>query len=109
MTVYFATELDTATETAEQTRTLPLYHVILLDDDDHTYDYVIEMICDLFRYTPERAYELARTVDRDGRVILETCPLERAELKRDQILGYGADPRIPTCKGAMNAVIERAG
>ncbi len=26
----------------------PLYHVVLLDDDDHTYDYVVEMLTKIF-------------------------------------------------------------
>ena len=29
----------------------PLFHVVLLDDDDHTYDYVIEMLQKLFLKT----------------------------------------------------------
>ena len=33
-------------ETSDQLQ--PLYHVILLDDEDHTYDYVIEMLQKIF-------------------------------------------------------------
>ena len=35
-------EIREGEETSEQTE--PLYHVILLDDNDHTYDYVVEML-----------------------------------------------------------------
>ena len=29
----------------------PLYNVVLLDDDDHTYEYVIEMLQKLFAFS----------------------------------------------------------
>jgi len=86
----------------------PPYHVILLDDDDHTYDYVIGMLRKLFGCSPERAFQLAFDVDHNNRVILETTTLERAELKRDQIHTFGRDWRIPRCQGSMSAMIEPA-
>jgi ATP-dependent Clp protease adaptor protein ClpS len=87
---------------------LPPYHVILFNDDDHTYEYVIEMLKVLFAFPDEKGYELAKTVDRDGRVILLTTHKEMAELKRDQIHAYGTDARVATCKGSMSATIEPA-
>src|SRR5512139_3428519 len=89
-------------------RTAPLWHVVLLDDDDHTYDYVIEMLGKLFGYSLENALRLACEVDQAGRVIVETTHFERAELKQQQIQGYGADWRIERCAGSMRAVLEPA-
>ncbi|RIK68889.1 MAG: Clp protease ClpS [Planctomycetota bacterium] len=86
----------------------PRYHVILHDDNDHTYDYVVEMLRRLFAHDLVRAYEMAREVDTTGRVIVDTTTLERAELKREQIHAYGADWRIERCKGSMTATIEPA-
>ena len=86
----------------------PPYNVILLDDDDHTYDYVIGMLRKLFGCTPERAFQLAFDVDHNNRVVLDTTTLERAELKRDQIHTFGRDWRIPCCQGSMSAMIEPA-
>jgi ATP-dependent Clp protease adaptor protein ClpS len=88
--------------------TIPRYHVVLMDDNDHTYDYVIEMLTKLFGHSRERAFLLACEVDGAGRVIVDTTTKERAELKRDQIHAYGPDWRIPRCKGSMSAVIEPA-
>jgi len=85
---------------------IPRYHVILLDDDDHTYDYVIEMLMKLFNHSRERAFLMACEVDSTGKVIVDTTTRERAELKRDQIHSYGPDWRIPRCKGSMSACIE---
>lgn len=89
-------------------RQTPRYHVILLNDDDHTYDYVIEMLGKLFGHPAQRAYALAREVDTRGRAIVETTVLERAEFKRDQIHAYGPDWRLEASAGSMSAVLERA-
>lgn len=86
----------------------PPYHVILLDDDDHTYEYVIDMLQQLFGMTLQDAYLKAVEVDHTGRVILDTTTKERAEFKRDQVLAFGRDQRIPSCQGAMSALIEPA-
>ena len=86
-----------------------LYHLVLLDDDEHTYDYVIEMLGSIFGYGPEKSWALARTVDTQGRVILETGPRERCEAHQGQIHAYGADPRMPTSLGSMSAILEEAG
>lgn len=87
-------------------RRQPPYNVILLDDDDHSYEYVILMLNRLFGHTLEDAFRMAREVDQTGRVIVDTTTLERAELKRDQIHAFGRDKRIERCKGCMSAVIE---
>jgi ATP-dependent Clp protease adaptor protein ClpS len=86
-----------------------LYHVVLLDDDDHTYEYVIEMLQRLFFLTEVDAFRHAVEVDTSGRTIVITCGLSEAEFGRDQIHAYGPDWRMPQCKGSMQAVIEPAG
>lgn len=92
----------------EQARLEPQYHVVLLDDDHHTYEYVIEMLGKLFGYGPEKALQMAREVDTTGRVIVWTGALERAEHHRDRIHAYGKDWRIPQCAGSMSAILEPA-
>lgn len=99
---------DVEVEEETRTRRQPPYHVILLNDDDHSYEYVIEMLKDLFAHPIEKGYLLAKEVDTKGRAIVCTTSLERAELKQEQIHEYGPDPRIPRCKGAMTAVLEPA-
>ena len=100
-----------APETAhvEREHLTPLYHVVLLDDDAHTYDYVIEMLQKLFLCSQADAFQHAVEVDSTGRTIVITCELAQAEFGRDQIHAYGADPRMPNSKGSMSAIIEPAG
>ncbi|MDA1013254.1 MAG: ATP-dependent Clp protease adaptor ClpS [Planctomycetota bacterium] len=90
------------------TREVPRYHVILLDDDDHSYEYVISMLRSLFGHSVEASYAMACEVDGSGRVIVDTTSKERAEFKRDQIHAYGADPLIKRSEGSMSATIEPA-
>ena len=90
------------------TRIAPLWHVVLLDDDDHTYDYVIELLERVFGYRESVGYSMACEVDNTGRVICATLPLEHAEVKRDQIHAYGPDYRLAICQGSMTAVLEPA-
>ena len=84
----------------------PRYHVILWDDNEHTYDYVIQMMRELFGYTEMQGMQIAESVDLTGRAICLTTTREHAELKRDQIHAYGKDSLILQCKGSMWASIE---
>lgn len=82
------------------------YHVVLWNDDDHSYNYVIEMLGKLFGHDVATGFRMAKEVDTTGRCNVFTGTLEQAEFKRDQIHGYGADPAIPRCKGSMSATVE---
>ena len=84
----------------------PLYNVVLLDDSEHTYDYVIEMLEKLFAMSTEEAWSRAVEVDNTGRTIVMTCELPVAEFGRDQIHAFGADWRMPNSKGSMSAIVE---
>jgi ATP-dependent Clp protease adaptor protein ClpS len=87
---------------------LPPFNVILVDDDDHSYQYVIDMLGELFAHPVERAYKMAKEVDSTGRVIVMSTHRELAELKRDQIHAYGKDKLMAQSKGSMTAYIEPA-
>src|SRR5947209_4773825 len=92
----------------EVVRRQPPYHVILLNDDDHTYEYVVRMLKELFGHPVEKGFKLADEVHRAGRAVVLTTSLEHAELKQDQIHAYGPDPLLDRCKGSMTAVVEPA-
>ena len=84
----------------------PLWRLVLLDDNYHSYDYVIEMLGAVFGYSVEKAFALARIVDTQGRVTLMTAEHDACTAKQSQIHAYGADPRIAGSKGAMSAIVE---
>jgi ATP-dependent Clp protease adaptor protein ClpS len=103
------TTTSTEVEKRQFEKHVPLYNVVLLDDNDHSYDYVIEMLQKIFVFTLQEAFRHAEEVDFKGRTILITCELPQAEFARDQIRQYGPDPRMPSSKGSMSAVVEPAG
>lgn len=84
------------------------WNVVLLDDQDHSYEYVIEMLGRVFGLSVERAFRIAQTVDREGRAVCLTTHKELAELKQEQVMSFGPDRLIAGSKGAMTAIIEPA-
>jgi ATP-dependent Clp protease adaptor protein ClpS len=84
----------------------PRYQVILWNDDDHTFEYVIAMLKQLFAIPVERGFQMAKQVDANGKVIVLTTTREHAELKRDQIHAFGKDELIANCAGSMSCTIE---
>lgn len=92
----------------QQVRLQPRWNVVLLNDDDHTYEYVIELLSTLFGHDHDTALRMAEEVDSRGRVIVDTTSKERAELKQEQIHGFGPDRRLPRSAGSMSAELEPA-
>jgi ATP-dependent Clp protease adaptor protein ClpS len=84
----------------------PRYNVILWDDPEHTHDYVIRMMQQLFGHSFLKGMMLAEEVDTTGRAICLTTTMEHAELKRDQIHAFGKDPLSMKSTGSMKASIE---
>lgn len=82
--------------------------MILHDDDTHTFEYVIQMMADIFGYEVQRGVEIAHEVNESGRVIVVTCHKELAELRVEQIHEYGADPFASDSTGPMKATMEPA-
>ena len=90
------------------TKLKPPYNLVLLDDDDHSDRYVVEMCQAIFGYPPERGMQIAQEVHAQKRAIIFSGSLEVAELKQEQVHAYGPDQRIQRCRGSMTAVIEKA-
>ncbi|MEK6247882.1 MAG: ATP-dependent Clp protease adaptor ClpS [Planctomycetales bacterium] len=84
----------------------PRYHVLLWNDESHTFDYVVRMLKHLFGHIESSGYQMAQEVDTRGRAIVLTTTMEHAELKRDQIHSFGKDDFIKGCQGSMSSSIE---
>jgi ATP-dependent Clp protease adaptor protein ClpS len=103
---------DTDVQTGQQEKTeqkpkrQPRYHVVLWNDNDHSYPYVIRMLHQLFGHSIARGYKLADEVDKRGRAVILTTTKEHAELKRDQIHAFGKDDLCASCQGSMKSSIE---
>lgn len=92
----------------DEVQLLPPYNVVLHDDDDHTFEYVIEMLRAVFGFPVEKGFRHAVAVHNTGRTVLLTTTKEHAELKQEQVHAYGPDYRIERCAGSMTCTIEPA-
>ena len=101
-----ATATATEIKQEQKRKRQPRYNVILWDDDDHSYEYVVLMMRQLFNHSYSKGFEIAKMVDTQGRAAVLTTTREHAELKRDQIQAFGKDMLIGRCKGSMSASIE---
>ena len=71
-----------------QLRRLPPYNVVLLNDDDHSMEFVVEVLTKVFSYTLERCVQLMLVAHTSGRSIIWTGSKEVAELKVEQIRSF---------------------
>jgi ATP-dependent Clp protease adaptor protein ClpS len=102
------TTIKPGIENTPENRLEKLYHVIILNDDEHTYEYVVEMLQAVFGFSVATALEHTTEADRTGSSIVATCALEEAENKRDAIHAYGPDWRMPNSRGSVAALVEPA-
>ena len=95
---------EASTETAEKAQ---LNHkVVLFNDEDHTYDYVVEMLTHACKLARERAFRCAVEVDLTGKTIVFYGSLESCENVLGKITAYGPDHRLPHSMSSMNAEIQ---
>jgi ATP-dependent Clp protease adaptor protein ClpS len=103
---------DTATTTQprEETRTrrVPPYNVILENDDHHSFQFVVEVLCKALGYSVARAFQLTEQAHTSGRAVVWTGPKEVAELKADQIITFHEARADGIKLGPLGCTIEPA-
>ena len=67
----------------------PPYAVVLFNDEDHTFEFVVKTLMKVFGYPAERCFQLTLQVHEQGRGVVWSGTLELAELKRDQVRSAG--------------------
>lgn len=66
-------------------RRVPPYHVILENDDFHSFEFVVRTLCKALGYAVERSTQLTMQAHHSGRAIVWTGFKEVAELKAEQV------------------------
>jgi ATP-dependent Clp protease adaptor protein ClpS len=98
-----------ATETEGETNTETLakpslnWKVVLFNDEEHTYDYVVEMLTSACKLSRENAFRCAVEVDMTGRTIVFYGTRSDCEAVCGKILAFGPDHRLPQSMASMNA------
>jgi ATP-dependent Clp protease adaptor protein ClpS len=89
-------------------RRLPPYHVILENDDHHSFEFVVDVLCKTLGCTGERALQLALVAHHNGRAVVWTGSKEVAELKADQIRTFHEVREGGVQLGPLGCTIEPA-
>lgn len=76
------------TKPVNKVRRLPPFNVVLLNDDHHTGEFVVEVLQKVLGCNKERAALLTSEAHHTGRSIVWTGPKEVAELKMEQIQSF---------------------
>jgi ATP-dependent Clp protease adaptor protein ClpS len=90
-------------------RLLPPYHVILLNDDHHSMEFVVDVLVKVLGCPEEEAVQLMMEAHTSGRAVIWTGPKEVAELKAEQVLSFHEVRASDAAKlGPLGCVIEPA-
>lgn len=93
-------------EEEAQPKTVAPFKVVLFNDEEHTYDYVVEMLTFVCKLSRENAFRCAVEVDLTGRTIVCYGTRSECESTRSKILAYGPDHRLPQSMGSMRAEVQ---
>lgn len=99
-------EAGAETETGTESRTVRACKVILFNDEDHTYDYVVEMLAHACGLSREKAFRCAVEVDLTGRTIVFYGTRPACAGVVSKIHAYGPDHRLPQSMTSMNAELQ---
>ena len=101
-------DVQTDVESERSTKRLPPYNVVIHNDEEHTFEYVIDVLLKIFKHPLPRAKELTWRIHTSGRAIVFTTHKELAELKREQVITYGPDAWSKVTTGALRCHVEPA-
>jgi len=92
--------------TESKTKVRKHHKVILLNDEDHTYDYVVEILTKICRMSRDQAFRCAVEVDVTGRTTVFYGNLEKCEHVASRIKNYGPDHRLARSMNSMQAIVD---
>lgn len=90
----------------EDTKTLRKSKVVLFNDEDHTYDYVCEMLSHCCKISKSQAFKCAVEVDMAGKTIVYYGTAKECQKVSEKINTYGPDHRMPRSMGSMGSEVE---
>lgn len=74
-------ETKTRIKPSEAVKEPPLYRVVYLNDNQTTYEFVIETLVEYFDYTVETAEQITVDIHESGSAVVAVLPYEVAEQK----------------------------
>ncbi len=90
------------------TRLLPPYHVILKNDDYHSFEFVMNVLRKILGCDEQRAFQLTEQAHTSGQAIIWTGAKEVAEFKVEQIRTFHETHASGKKLGPLDCDIEPA-
>jgi ATP-dependent Clp protease adaptor protein ClpS len=90
------------------TRRIPPYHVILENDDHHSFEFVVEVLRKALGFNEQRAFLVTSEAHTKGRAVAWTGSKEVAELKLEQIRSFHEIRADGRKLGPLGVTIEPA-
>ena len=84
-------------KTEEKTRQMPMYRVILHNDDVNDMAHVCRALIQTFSFSTEKAYEVMQEAHETGVALCEILPLEYAEIKKSMLNSFSLSASIEPC------------
>lgn len=83
------------TVTENKTRHVPMYRVLLHNDDKTNIDFVVYILITVFRKDPQAAVAITLEAHDHGVALIVVEPMERAEFHRDQVHSLARAQKYP--------------
>jgi ATP-dependent Clp protease adaptor protein ClpS len=91
-----------------RTRRVPPYHVILENDDHHSFEFVVDVLRKAIGFNEQRAFLVTSEAHTKGRAVVWTGSKEVAELKVDQMRTFHEVHRDGRKLGPLGVSLEPA-
>lgn len=84
----------TAPVIERETVIMPLYKVLLHNDDKNTMDHVVKALRQVFKFSEDECIRIMIEAHENGVALCTVEPLEPAELHRDQLISFSLTATI---------------
>ncbi len=101
-------KLTGQTQTLEETKAQAKrnFRVLLINDEDHTYDYVVDVLTCVCGMKKVQAFQCAVEVDICGKTIVFYGSKDKCDQVARKITAYGPDHRLVHSMDGMKAIVE---
>lgn len=84
----------------------PHFQLVLLNDNTHSYDYVIRLLMDVFGMSVEKAFVLTRAVDQTGRAVVFVGDAAEVADRMSRVVAAGPDTLLRISTGPLQVLVE---
>ena len=88
------TEVIEETETSTDTGLVPMYKVLLHNDDKNSFQHVMMAVAQVFNYEFEKTYKIVMEAHETGVALAKVEPLEHAEMHKEQLQAFSLTATI---------------